>query len=113
MSTTFLDGPAESKRLNLARSPMFLRVVISPTGDVDALDLLDDEPKDNETIHVYRLAQSLGSGFFCSRGNGCRRFSSAIYALNDVQPGDEIVRDVLKWRSWCQDQVPPEPKDGC
>ena len=105
MSTTFLDGPAVDARLELQRAPYFLRVVISPNGKCDALDLIDEEPMDNEVIHVYRLSINLGTGIACTRGKGCRRFSSAIYKLHEVQPSDAQARDTSLWHEWCEGQA--------
>ena len=53
--TRFLDGPAAGNALMLRRAPLFLRVTIDAAGGkVDALDQLDDDPQDGETVHVYR-----------------------------------------------------------
>jgi hypothetical protein len=110
MSTTFLDGPAKGANLSLSRSPLFLRVVVDPSGAVDALDLLSDTPRPAEAVHVYRLVEHVGDAIVCSRGRdgGCRHVSIAKYQLHPVQPTDEEARDNDRWAEWCHAQ--PEAK---
>jgi len=99
--TTFLDGPAEGKRLALQRAPVFLRAVIDQDGAVDALDLLEDEPKGTETVYVYyRDPGSLSRAFVCSRGHPCRLMESAEYRLYDPQPPGATARDNEAWADW-------------
>lgn len=50
----FLDGPAQGVSLMLRNAPETLRVVRSSAGDWDALDEPGDEPREDETIFVYR-----------------------------------------------------------
>jgi hypothetical protein len=58
--TTFEDGPAKGQTLMLQRAPLFLRVVIDPSGKVDALDQLTDKPASNEKIFAYVLTAEPG-----------------------------------------------------
>ena len=81
----FLDGPAKGTSLCLNRAPMFLRVVIDPRGQVEALDQLDDTPEADEKIHVYRCTRG--------EGGGCRRGVMAQYRLYEAQPSGEEARD--------------------
>jgi hypothetical protein len=101
----FVDGPAAGKGLSLARTPLFLRVVIDHAGKVDALDQLDDEPQPTERIYVYRLCD-MTSVIYCSRGHGCRRERVAEYRFHlDAQPTDEEARDREKWQAWAMNQA--------
>lgn len=101
---SFLDGPAEKTVLNLARTPIFLRVVINAAGRVDALDQLDDDPAEDETIHVYRIVGKPMTGVACSRGRGggCKRFVAAKYRLHDRQPLDMQARNQQWWTEWAE-----------
>ena len=99
--TTFLDGPAEGKRLALQRAPVFLRAVIDQDGTVDALDLLEDEPKGTETVYVYhRVPGTVSSAIVCARGHGCRSMADAEYRLHDPQPPGATARDNALWADW-------------
>jgi hypothetical protein len=107
---TFLDGPAKGASLNLARAPLFLRVVIDTRdGKVDALDQLTDVPHPCEAIYVYRLAEPVSSGVMCSRGRGCARFVHAKYVLHDQQPTDEQARWRDSWFAWAIGQAERMP----
>lgn len=108
MSTRFLDGPAAGTVLDLARAPQFLRVVISPAGAVDALDLLDDQPQEGERILAYRLASQVQRGIVCSRGlveGRCRRWVAAEYRLHGVQPDELVARENDLWSLWAMSQA--------
>jgi hypothetical protein len=102
----FVDGPAEGTRLNLARAPYFLRVVIQPLGAVDALDQLDDEPLPGESIHVYRMVGEPSFVIACSRGKngGCRRMTIAEYRLHECQPEHAVARDREQWSRWAEEE---------
>lgn len=104
----FLHGPANGEKLSLSRAPKFLRVVIDQAGKVDALDQLDDEVRDGETVYVYRIDGQAGSGVMCSRGRGCQRFLSARYLPHSEQPPQELLRDNDAWRTWAMSQEPCE-----
>lgn len=99
--TTFQDGPARPAVLSLRRSPLFLRVVHGPRG-WDALDQLDDEPRPNETVHVYRrVCKPRGHVTTHERGRGRRCYPLVEYTLHPNQPSAEVVRDTEKWQEWC------------
>lgn len=91
-SVAFTDGPAEGVTLPaLRRLPVFLRVVQdAASGKWDALDQLEDEPREGEVVHVYVRRQF---GFACRGGPGGGPF--ATYAHVEVAEG--IRRD------WCRD----------
>lgn len=98
--TRFEDGPAKGQVLCLKRAPFFLRVVCAADGKWDALDQPDDEPRADETIHVYKLKGTPG---FChvNRGrNGSGWYAVATYVQTLVQPGD-AVRKICDWVDWC------------
>lgn len=75
----FLDGPAGNKTLELRRAPVYLRVVIDADGNIDALDQLDDRPKEDERITtgvwMMRLAsRAIGRAMMCvARARGLAR----------------------------------------
>lgn len=105
----FLDGPAADEVLFLRRAPVLLRVTRSPTGKWDALDQLDDEPRPREKIFVYRrvseptryhmkMCPRSGSGFYMN----------AEYKLFAEQPADEIMRETVAWRKWCEEKKAEE-----
>jgi hypothetical protein len=109
---TFLDGPAVGVQLQLRRIPLYLRVVHSGQRTWDALDQLDDEPKRNETIYVYRRdeRQQPTKYHLCFRSRNKR--ASGVYWTCDYrfvaeQPADELVRSTEAWRAWVTEQLPP------
>lgn len=101
--TTLHDGPAHAARLSLNRSPVFLRVVIDPAGNIDALDQLTDTPAADETIAVYHLEREPGV-MFIDRTVGGRRVGSAQpladYRFHTPQPTDAEVRETAAWQEW-------------
>lgn len=101
----FLDGPAKGAQLSLARSPHFLRVVIDPAGNVDALDQLDDTMRPGETAHVYELSGDIGTVIACTRGKGCRTMAIAEYRLYAKQPSQELLRDNQAWQAWAMSEA--------
>ena len=111
--TTFKDGPAQGRHLMLRRGPVFLRVTRDRAGECDALDQLDDSPRPDEQMTVYRLTERPGICHLSTRGKGGKRFGGifvrANYALCETQPDDSIMRDNALWASWCNAQMlPPE-----
>lgn len=103
--TRFTDGPAQGKTLLLARAPLFLRAVISSEVTIDALDRIDDQPRANERIVVYRRIGKPGSSHVLSTDRRGRRqgswYSAATYALHCNQPDDSTVRNAESWQQWC------------
>lgn len=104
--TKFEDGPAAKTMLQLRRAPFFLRVVTNPeTGEVDALDQLDDKPAVYETIHVYYLRSNDGMIHINSRERKTGRhtggtYTLAVYRLWPDQPDNATVRSNDAWRKW-------------
>jgi hypothetical protein len=103
--TTFLDGPARGKTLDLQCSPAFLRVVLKGRT-VDALDLYDDEPEPSEAIYVYRRSSEPVHYIACTRGKngGCHPGTIVEYRLHGLQPDDNQARDRAAWEEWCVKQ---------
>lgn len=99
----FLDGPAASARpkggeqLRAHRAPTFLRAVIESTGTLDALDLPEDVPTDEEIVEVYELA-------LVYHARGQTRAASGWFAeyrhRGDVD--GERFRDREAWVAWCE-----------
>lgn len=114
---TFADGPVQGKTLILRRAPQLLRVVVDSSGSVDALDQLDDAPKPDESITVYRLDQaSLCRYHVMTRGygkDGARNgwYMSAVYRLASDQPDDVTVRNRAAWQEWALAHSEPDAED--
>lgn len=112
--TTFEDGPAKGQCLMLTRAPLYLRVVHVRMNHFDALDQLDDRPRDDENIYAYKLNGKAGSCHINRRGGSGGFFTVANYSLVKNQPTDLVMRDTEDWRRWCHAQqnpaAPVEPK---
>lgn len=103
--TRFKGGPAEGHVLTLQRSPYYLRVVrVHGSTKVDALDQLDDTPRHDETVWVYRLIARHGTAFIDKRDAQGRRTGHraemATYELLDPQPQGQHLRDIEAWQAW-------------
>jgi len=106
MMTTFEDGPAKGARLSLSRSPLLMRVVYTDAGEVDALDKLEDEPREGESIRVYILCGAPVRGFIDGRGKDGKRWgrslSRGVYRLFERQLEGKLGRDRSSWELFCQ-----------
>ncbi len=110
--TKFLGGPANGRTLMLKRQPLYLRVtcVQSESFDPiswDALDQIDDEPSEHETIYAYRLTKQEGRAFVDGRNpkTGKRwggNYAIGAYTFIDEQPPDEAMRTRERWEEWVQ-----------
>ena len=104
--TTFTDGPAKGQCLMLNRAAMFLRVVKTPDGKVDALDQPYDEPADKEELFAY-TANERPRICHINAGRGRGGFFPIIsYRLCAEQPSQEIMRNARAWGNWCEKQPP-------
>lgn len=102
----FIDGPASGQILNLMRCPLLLRVTRDAAGNFDALDQLDDEPRLDESIFVYRLAEGpTRVHFLLGNPRRCEWRLKAAYKLESVQPPDGVMRDCDAWRRWANDRA--------
>lgn len=102
----FVDGPAEGHPLDLERDPIMLRVTIGLNG-VDALDQLEDEPAEHESIFVYmRVKDSETVALVDWADKGGRRRGAKLsiveYCLSPIQPTC-LVRDTASWQVWCNE----------
>ena len=101
------DGPAAGRTFACRRAPTWLRVTHSTGEGWDALDAIDDEPRPDEQIHVYRLTRRGAGVFVCTRGSRSSAggfYPDATYAhVPDID--GEAVRDTLAWRQWCADRA--------
>lgn len=110
----FLDGPAAGQSLPLRRAPKLLRVVRSRSGEWDALDQLEDEPKLSEQIFVYRRRDDLPiSRYHLLCGRRAKRATGwywrASYSVIDPQPGEHDIRVTAAWRAWAEQQIAEVP----
>lgn len=99
----FSDNGVSCPSLQLRRAPMFLRVVYDRKAKAwDALDQLDDEPKedelifafqktDNGTVHVDKVVKGRRVGEW---------HHTAHYDLVQDQPDDYVMRDSKSWQEW-------------
>lgn len=100
-----LDGPAAGQTLLLHRAPLLLRVTCW-AGVWDALDQIEDAPKENERIYVYRRrgpATAVHIKMARQRGqvrSGSGWYQAAEYLEVNPAPGDEEVRSNPRWQSW-------------
>jgi hypothetical protein len=103
---TFRDGPAKGQTLMLRRAPVLLRAVVTPAGEWNALDLLEDTPAEDEAVTVYVRATPATAVHLLVRGRGGRReggwYQSAEYRIFEEQPAPVITRDNTMWREWCE-----------
>lgn len=109
--TTFHDGPAHGKTLLLQRKPRFLRVVMNNAGAIDALDLLEDKPAVDETLHLYILEKDKGMIHIrASKGGGV--YVMADYRYTSQQPTDAEMRSTSKFGAWVEANASkyPQPK---
>lgn len=109
-----VDGPAAGTHLALRRAPVFLRIVIDRrSGKVDALDELDDTPREGEGLHVYQgdrdtLFAFRSDVYVCTsdkRGSlTAAGLAKGTYRhLADVD--GEQLRDTAAWRAWVLERV--------
>ena len=108
--TIFNGGPANGKVLDLKRSPLYLRVTHDPRAQkFDALDQLEDEPREGETVFAYLRVHD-GGMVHLHRRNGCGGwFSCATYQFLESQPTATILRDSAQWREWCRSIAAKKP----
>lgn len=103
--TNFQDGPAQKIILKLKRAPMYLRVVVSPAGTIDALDQIQDTPLEEEQVHAYVRIGAAGSYHVDSTDPRGRRvgawYTVATYKLCVDQPGEHTLRHNDAWQAWC------------
>lgn len=102
--TSFEDGPAHGAKLMLRRSPYFLRVTYDGK-DYDALDQLEDKPKPEETIYLYRITAIPSWCHIRASKAAGGMYSMANYAYVSPQPSDFILRDNEAWRTWVSEQL--------
>lgn len=106
----FVDGPAAGVILEIRRAPKLLRVVVDDAGKWDALDQLDDKPRLNETVHVYRLASEVTNVHLCRRGRGARSGWVAIaeYRHYAQQPDKATGIHQRLWQAWATARLEEE-----
>lgn len=101
----FADGRAMGVKLNLSRTPKYMRVVTDVTGNVDALDLPKDRPVPSEDVFAYQLIDgTMSRGFLCGKKlGGCTIFTKATYQIIATQPPEDVLRSNKKWFKWVKE----------
>jgi hypothetical protein len=94
------DGPAKGFAPIMARAPILLRVVLDGLGGQDVLDMLEDEPREGETVHVYERVGN--PAMVCGRGEGTSGWVAEYRHRDDVD-GEEL-RETEAWRAWAMDE---------
>jgi len=114
VSTCFQDGPARNVTLNLGRTPLLLRVTRSRTKKTwDACNELEDEPREDEEIFAYHLAEGPFRAFVRRSGGGGGSVVIAAYRFLDKQPADADMRTNDAWRAWCSANDQRRPCKDC
>lgn len=94
--------------LSLARTPKYMRFVMvgSDWKTLDALDQLDDEPKEGEYLIAGVIAEQ--STVHIDGVRDGRRFGEwrrcVTYAMVAEQPSQDVMRDRAQWQAWCVEQ---------
>lgn len=104
--SSFRGGPLDGKTLSHSRAPLFLRVTVD--GDVfDVLDLLTDEPKPQESVHVYRRVSEVMRSHLLFRGR--LKHLTGWYEHGEYEHVPDVdgesVRDTEAWRRWATAQT--------
>ena len=86
----------------LHRAPLFLRVVVD--HEWDALDQLEDTPKEGEILYAYKRKGEAVRAFIDFSGKS--RKASGLYAVADYefyqpQPSQAEMRLYETWAEWC------------
>ena len=97
----FHDGPVKGRTLTLKRSPLFIRVVIDPDGEVVALD--KDDPAFGSIPAVYVLQKHPCKVLIDRQDSKGRKNSInesyVDYVLHKNQPCEEISWPE-QWQQW-------------
>lgn len=100
--TLLIDGKIAAA-LQLKRDPILLRFVSAKSSTrFDALDLLDDSPKIEETVRVGRRVKTGEVHLLCARGARIPSgwYRTAEYELLTPQPEQAILRTRPTWEAW-------------
>ena len=91
------DGPCEGVYY-CRRAPDYLRAVINDKGEKDALDLIDDTPRDDELVFIYRLEGE--PGWMHIHGTKVHGFyaTGTYYYMPEVD--GKLLRDNAEWQKW-------------
>jgi len=91
MTIKFHGGPAGGRSLMLRRAPALLRVVLSKSGELDALDQTGDEPAIGETVSVYKIREPATRVHIRAQRpapSGCFMFGEYDCLIAAPDPGD-------------------------
>lgn len=107
--TRFLDGPAAGVQLMLNRAPVFIRVCVKAgehAAEVDALDMLEDQPAEGETLYAYRRVGKPTSIHIdytdkVTRKRKAKWLLAAEYRVVPNQPTAVVMANSDLWKEWC------------
>lgn len=121
MAIVKLDVPHFRGRLELRRTPKYLRFTLRPPFVVggepigastrwDALDQPDDVPDEEEQI-IAAVKVGKSTVHMDRRVNGKRVgewLEYHVYRPVEPQPSEEILRNYPRWAAWCEQQLAQE-----
>jgi hypothetical protein len=98
-----LDGPAAGRKISGLRAPVYLRVVKARGSSVfDVLDLLTDDPREDEEVFVYRQVSGHQFGGRVNIGGQCYDgIGDGEYRHMPRVNGDKL-RTRAAWRAWVE-----------
>ena len=98
-------GP--SLRLNRNPLPLYLRFVMVGTcwETLDALDQLDDTPKDSERVVVAEKRGDIGRMHAFGNKKVTGWYDTITYDLIQPQPEQDTLRDTERWRAWVLERM--------
>lgn len=93
----------------LHRSPLFVRVAVSESSSgplVDCLDMLDDEPAEEEVLYAYRregrpTVMHIDYTDSKTRKRKGKVLRAADYRVVPDQPPMNVMASADLWRAWC------------
>jgi hypothetical protein len=92
-----VDGPCKGNYM-VKRAPVFLRAVLDKAGEKDVLDLVEDTPKDSETVYIYQREGSAGQVHInAAKVKGFYAMAKYHYLPN---VDGETLRDNPSWQAW-------------
>lgn len=99
---TLVDGPCKGTYM-CKRAPLYLRAVKDKDGKTDALDQIEDTPRETEKVYIYQLEGQAGTVHLNFGGGKGGWYALGTYHhLPDVD--GEAIRDNAAWQAWATAQ---------